>query len=220
MLQQNLILMKKIFSTAFLAASFLATAQISFAGKANVLIPTSSATWKNLKTAVGQTAEQKGKNITGFNVGLSVKVDLPMSLYVMPEIYYSNFSNEATFANDKNTEQTTIKAKTSRVDIPVLLGYRLLGNTLSAYVGPVASINLTKDETFDQFKQRVNAKEFTVGYQIGLQSEISKLILSAKYEGAFSTDQRKFINTVAGSTQEVTYDNRSSLFMLGLGYKF
>ena len=91
---------------------------------------------------------------------------------------------------------------------------------LSAYAGPVASINLTKDENFDNFVQRVNAKDFTLGYQIGLQSEISKLIISAKYEGAFSKDQRKFVNTVAGSNQQIDYDNRASLFMLGLGYKF
>lgn len=212
--------MNKFLSIALLTASIMASAQISFAGKANVLIPTSSATWKNLKTAATNAVEQKGKNITGFNVGLSAKVDLPGSLYVMPEIYYSNFNNEVTVANDISTEQITIKAKTSRVDIPVLLGYKLLGNTLSAFVSPVASINLTKDENFGNFIQRVNSKDFTMGYQIGAQSEISKLIISAKYEGAFSKDQRKFVNNVVGSSQEVNYDNRASLFMLGLGYKF
>lgn len=103
----------------------------------------------------------------------------------MPEIYYTNFSNEFTVSNDMNNSETTIKAKTSRIDIPVLLGYNLLGNTLSAYVGPVGSFNLSKDENYDSFAQKVNSKEFSVGYQIGVQSEISKLILSAKYEGAF-----------------------------------
>lgn len=212
--------MNKFFSIVLIGASVLTSAQISFAAKANVMIPTSSASWKNLKTAANNAVEQKGKNITGFNAGLSMKVNLPAALYVMPEIYYSNFNNEVTVVNDLSSEQTTIKAKSSRIDIPVLLGYNLLGDLLSAYAGPVASINLTKDENFDKFVQRVNAKEFTVGYQIGLQSEISKLIISAKYEGAFSSDQRKFVNTVAGSNQQIDYDNRSSLFMLGLGYKF
>ena len=212
--------MNKFFSIVLIGASVMASAQISFAAKANVMIPTSSASWKNLKTATTTAIEQKGKNITGFNAGLSMKVKLPVALYVMPEIYYSTFNNEVTVANDINTEQTTIKAKSSRVDIPVLLGYNLLGDMLSAYAGPVASINLAKDENFDNFVQRVNAKDFTLGYQIGLQSEISKLIISAKYEGAFSKDQRKFVNTVAGSNQQIDYDNRASLFMLGLGYKF
>lgn len=212
--------MKKILSIILVSTAIGASAQISFAAKANVLIPTSSATWQNFKTGISNAVEQKGKNITGFNAGLSMKIDVPSALYVMPEIYYTNFSNEVTLSNDTTAESTTIKAKTSRVDVPVLLGYNLLGDMLSAYVGPVASFNLSKDDNFDSFAQKVNAKDFTVGYQIGAQSEIKKLIISAKYEGAFSKDQRKFVNTVAGSNQEIKYDNRTSLFMVGLGYKF
>jgi len=212
--------MKKNLSIALLAISIMGSAQISLAAKANVLIPTSSATWKNLKTASLTALNENGKNIVGFNAGLSMKVSLPTALYVMPEIYYTNFSNEVTLENDINKTQTVIKAKTSRVDVPVLLGYNLLGDLLSAYVGPVASFNLSKDENYDSFSQKVSAKEFTLGYQLGVQSEIKKLILSAKYEGAFSKDQRKFVNTVAGSNQQINYDNRASVFMLGLGYKF
>lgn len=212
--------MKKILSIILVSTAIGASAQISFAAKANVLIPTSSATWQNFKTGISNAVEQKGKNITGFNAGLSMKIDVPSALYVMPEIYYTNFSNEVTLSNDTTAESTTIKAKTSRVDVPVLLGYNLLGDMLSAYVGPVASFNLSKDDNFDSFAQKVNAKDFTVGYQIGAQSEIKKLIISAKYEGAFSKDQRKFVNTVAGSNQEINYDNRTSLFLVGLGYKF
>lgn len=212
--------MKKIISAALIGFSVFASAQISLAAKANVAIPTSSASWKNFKTAASNTVEQNGKNITGFNVGLSLKIDLPTALYLMPEIYYTNFSNEVTVQNDVNAAQTTIKAKNSRVDIPVLVGVNVLGNLLSAYAGPVGSFNLAKSDNFDNFVQKVDAKEFTVGYQLGVQSEIKKIILSARYEGAFSKDQRKFINNIAGSSQEIDYDNRSSLFLLGLGYKF
>ena len=212
--------MKKLISAALIGFSVFASAQISLAAKANAVIPTSSASWKNLKSAATNAVEQKGKNITGFNVGLSLKIDLPTALYLMPEIYYTNFSNEVTVQNDINAAQTTIKAKNSRVDIPVLVGVNVLGNLLSAYAGPVGSFNLAKSDDFDNFIQKVDAKEFTVGYQLGVQSEIKKLILSARYEGAFSKDQRKFINNVAGSSQEINYDNRSSLFLLGLGYKF
>lgn len=212
--------MKKLISAALIGFSVFASAQISLAAKANAVIPTSSASWKNLKSAATNAVEQKGKNITGFNVGLSLKIDLPTALYLMPEIYYTNFSNEVTVQNDVNAAQTTIKAKNSRVDIPVLVGVNVLGNLLSAYAGPVGSFNLAKSDDFDNFIQKVDAKEFTVGYQLGVQSEIKKLILSARYEGAFSKDQRKFINNVAGSSQEINYDNRSSFFLLGLGYKF
>lgn len=211
--------MNKVFSIALLAFGISASAQVSIAPKANILIPTSEATWQNFKDATGNAISQKGENITGYNAGLSFKIDLPTALYVMPEIYYTNFKNEVT-VTDTNNQQTTLEAKTNRIDIPVLLGYNLLGQTLSAYVGPVASFQLDKGDNFNNFVQDVKAKDFTLGYQFGLQSELKKLILTARYEGAFSEDQRSFVNTVAGSNQEIKYDNRPSFFMLGLGYKF
>ena len=78
--------MKKIISATFIGFSVFASAQISLAAKANVLIPTSSASWKNLKTAATNAVEQEGKNITGFNAGLSLKINLPTRLYLMPEV--------------------------------------------------------------------------------------------------------------------------------------
>jgi hypothetical protein len=69
---------------------------------------------------------------------------------------------------------------------------------------------LNKDNTYD-FKKAKN--DFTVGYQFGAQLEIKKLIVNAKYEGAFSKDERNFINKVSGS--EIRYDNRPNLFMVG-----
>ncbi|WP_370896506.1 outer membrane beta-barrel protein [Chryseobacterium gossypii] len=203
--------MKKILSIAFLGLSLFASAQISLAGKANLIFPTGSPSWKNIKGTVNDAIEGEGKNNAGFNVGLSLKVGLPTSFFVMPELYYTNFKNEFTAAN------TTFDIKHSRIDLPVLLGYNILGNTLGVFVGPVASYNLSKEDTFNDFKE--NARDnFTVGYQFGAQVEIQKLIINARYEGAFSKDSRDFINRVSG--EEIRYDNRPNLFMVGLGYKF
>ncbi len=203
--------MKKVFSIALIGFSMFASAQISLAGKANIIFPTGSPSWQNIKGTVNQAIEGEGKNNVGFNVGLSLKVGLPTSFYLMPELYYTNFKNEFTADN------TTFDVKSSRIDLPVLLGYNILGNTLGVFVGPVASYNLSKEDTFNDFTE--NARDnFTVGYQFGAQVEISKLILNARYEGAFSKDSRNFINRVSG--EEIRYDNRPNLFMVGVGYKF
>jgi opacity protein-like surface antigen len=203
--------MKKILSIALIGVSMFASAQISLAGKANIIFPTGSPSWQNIKGTVNEAIEGEGKNNAGFNVGLSLKVGLPTSLFLMPELYYTNFKNEFTAAN------TTFDIKSSRIDVPILVGYNILGNTLGVFVGPVASYNLSKEDTFNDFRE--NARDnFTVGYQLGAQVEISKLILNAKYEGAFSKDSRNFINRVSG--EEVRYDNRPNLFMVGVGYKF
>ncbi|WP_027378820.1 outer membrane beta-barrel protein [Chryseobacterium daeguense] len=205
--------MKKVLSLALIGFSLFASAQISLAGKANIIFPTGSPSWKNIKGSVNQAIEGEGKNNVGFNVGLSLRVPLPASLFLMPELYYTHFKSDFT----DPTSNTTFDIKSNRIDVPVLLGYNILGNTLGVFVGPVASYNLSKEDTFNDFNE--NARDnFTVGYQFGAQVEISKLILNAKYEGAFSKDSRNFINRVTG--EEVRYDNRPNLFMVGVGYKF
>ncbi|MBL1221379.1 porin family protein [Chryseobacterium sp. L7] len=203
--------MKKVFSIALIGVSMFASAQISLAGKANLIFPTGSPSWKNIKGTVNDAIEGTGKNNVGFNVGLSLKVGLPAAFYVMPEVYYTNFKNEFT------TENTTFDVKSSRIDVPLLLGHNVLGNMLSVYAGPVASYNLSTDNTYNDFKE--NAKnDFTVGYQFGAQLEIKKLLINARYEGSFSKDERNFINKVSGA--EVRYDNRPNLFLVGVGYRF
>ena len=207
--------MKKIISTVFLGFCGLAAAQMSVSGKTNLLFPTSSSSWKNISQTVGNAYEEKGKNNVGYNVGLSVKIDLPTSLFIMPELYYTTFKNKFT----DTATNTSIEAKSNRVDLPVLVGTNVLGKSLGVFVGPVASYNLSTDNQYNNFKE--NAKNnFTVGYQFGAQAQIKKLLVNARYEGAFTKDQREYVNTALGNTYAVKYDNRPSMVILGLGYTF
>ena len=203
--------MKKAISIALIGFSMLASAQISLAAKANLIFPTGSPSWSNSVDTFTSAVEQKGKNNVGFNAGLSLKVNLPMAFFVMPEVYYTTFKNEFT------TSETTFDIKNNRIDVPVLVGHKVLGDFLGVFVGPVASYNLSKEDTYNDFRE--NARDnFTVGYQFGAQLEIKKFLVNAKYEGAFSKDQRSFISTVTG--ESILYDNRPNLFMVGVGYKF
>ena len=96
-----------------------------------------------------------------------------------------------------------------------MVGFDVIG--IKRIYRPVFSTNLSSNDTFQNFKEDTS-KNFSVGYQFGANVKISKLIVNARYEGSFSKDQRKFINNVTGSG--VNYDNRPSLFMVGLGYQF
>lgn len=207
--------MNKILSIALLSASVFASAQVSLSGKANLLFKTDKPTWENIKGTAVTAYNNSGKNNVGFNVGLSAKINLPVSLFLMPEIYYTTFKTE--FEVPENN--TTIEVKSNRVDVPVLLGYRLLGDNLGIFLGPVASYNLSTDNQYNDFKENA-LNNFTVGYQFGAQAQIQKLILNARYEGAFTKDQRDFINNNAGTSETIRYDSRPSLFMVGIGYQF
>ena len=94
-----------------------------------------------------------------------------------------------------------------------------MGETLSAFVGPVFTVNTSKDNKFENFTES-ETKDFGVGYQFGANVTLKKFVINARYEGAFSKDERKFISSVAGSDAQINYDNRPSFFILGLGYNF
>ncbi len=205
--------MTKIFSIVLLAASFSSFAQVKLAAKTNLLFKTDKPTWESIKGSAVSAYNESGKNNVGFNVGLSAKVNLPASLFLMPEIYYTTFKTDFEVPNTN----TNIEVKSNRVDLPVLLGYNVLGDNLGLFIGPVASYNLSKDNQFNDFKENAT-KEFTLGYQFGAQVQIQKLIINGRYEGAFTKDQRDFINNNTNET--IRYDSRPSLFMVGLGYQF
>ncbi|MDR2206091.1 MAG: PorT family protein [Flavobacteriaceae bacterium] len=212
--------MKKIFSITALGFAAILSAQISFAGKANAIFPMGSSSWKSVIKQIDPavdyiTFNEAGKKVAGFNVGLSVKISTPTSFFVMPELYFTTFKNKFEFEES----DIDLEARTNRLDLPVLLGYNLLGETLGIFIGPVASYNITSEKDFEGFQEKIK-NQFTVGYQFGAQAQISKLIVNARFEGAFGKDTRSFLDKVSGGNYEVQYDNRPSLFIIGLGYKF
>ena len=204
----------KILSIALLGATVFASAQVKVSGRANLLFKTDKPTWENISNTATGTYNESGKNNAGFNFGLSAKVNLPLSLFLMPEIYYTTLKSEFTLPDNTGT---TLEVKSNRVDVPVLLGYNVMGDMLGIFLGPVASYNLASENQFNDFKE--NAKnDFTVGYQFGAQVQLQKFIINGRYEGAFTDDKRDFINN--NTNQTIRYDSRPSMLILGLGYQF
>lgn len=207
---------KKIISAVLVSASLVSFSQVTIGVKANMLYQSDKPTWTNIQNGATTVYNDKGKNNVGYNAGISLKVDTPLGIFIQPELYYTTFSKELT----DTTTNTTITVKNNRADLPVLVGYNVLGKTLGIYAGPVASYNLSTDNQFNDFKENAT-KQFTLGYQFGAQVTISKLVVSARYEGAFSKDQREFINSNTSSVvDEIRYDSRPSLLMFGLGLNF
>ena len=206
-------IMKKISSMALLGLSLMGFSQVKIGVKANVLLNTSSSKWSEIKRSVLDYTDSGSKS-AGFNVGLSARVNLPSTpLFIMPEIYYTSFNNSFTERRTK----TTLKAKTNRIDVPVLVGVNLVSDNLGVFVGPVASYNLAKENAWNDFKENAGNR-FTVGYQVGAEARLSNFIINARYEGSFSKDQREFISNNLSET--VRYDNRPSFVVLGVGYEF
>ena len=198
---------------ALLGLSLMGFSQVKVGVKAIVLLNTSSSEWSEIRRSILDYTDSGSKS-TGFNVGVSAKIDLPStSLFIMPEVYYTSFNNSFTERRTK----TTLKAKTNRIDVPVLVGVNLVSDNLGVFVGPVASYNLAKENTWNDFKENAGNR-FTVGYQVGAEARLSNFIINARYEGSFSKDQREFISN--NLSESVRYDNRPSFVVLGVGYQF
>lgn len=209
-------IMNRFFSIALVLISALSFAQISLSAKGNLLFNTGNASWEGIVDTTTEAYNKRGDNNVGYNVGLSLKIETPTAFFVMPELYYTSFKNEFT----DPTYTVTLEAKSQRIDMPVLLGMNVLGKHAGIFAGPVASYNLSSEDTYNDFKENAE-NQFTVGYQFGAQFKLSKLIFNARYEGAFSKDERTYINTaLADASYEIRYDNRPSFILLGLGYEF
>ena len=206
---------KKIIIVALVSVSIISFAQVTFGVKANMLYQSGSPTWSNIQNGATSVYNDSGKNNAGYNAGVSLNIETPIGIFIQPELYYTTFTNEFTESNTN----TTIKVKNNRADLPVLVGYNLLGKLFGIYAGPVASYKLSTDNQFNDFKENAT-KQFTLGYQFGAQVTVSKLVFSARYEGAFSKDQREYISNNISNNQTIRYDNRPNLLIFGLGLNF
>lgn len=202
--------MKKLISTLAIFIGILAYSQVTTGIRANALFNTSSASWNNFKGTLNGEKES-----TGFNLGLAFKVDFPVSgWFVMPEIYYTSIKNEAE-GNTTTEGVVDIEAKSNRIDVPVLLGHNLIFGK-RAPLCDLLPLSIYLQIIHSRILKKMRQKLLWVS--VWHKPLLSKFVVNARYEGAFSKDTRKFNHAVSG--EEIRYDNRPSMFILGIGYNF
>jgi hypothetical protein len=126
---------------------------------------------------------------------------------VQPEVLFSQDRSYVKL-NDISIDDV-FEGQVSKVDIPVMVGYHLF-KTFRLQAGPVIS-SIKESET----EPLLNTDEITMGYQLGLGFDISRLTFDARYEGSLGTLE-SYIETESGTIQ---FDERSSIFQFTIGYK-
>lgn len=140
-----------------------------------------------------------GDSKLGYHVGAFVRMG-GASFFIQPEFLYTNTGGEIIKENATG-EDSSIDASFNRLDIPMMLGFKIV-NFFRIQAGPVASILLDyKIEDAFQVAQEVDYRNATIGYQAGIGLDIGNLILDLKYESSlgknsksvvgFETDQRQ-----------------------------
>jgi len=215
--------MKKLFAILFVVfVSIPAFSQIKFGLKAGV--STTSLSMPTIKTITSGTSTFTVDGITtakyGFHGGAFVRLTF-FGVYIQPELLFSTRTNEYTVIDKNNPLPSgTYIAKQSfnRLDIPVMLGFKL--GPLRINAGPTGSLLINSPKaiiTNPDFKNNYN--KMTIGYQAGVGFDLLNfLTFDLRYEGNLKKYQNQ-IQNLAGTTK-VNLDDRPNAFLLSVGIMF
>jgi len=147
---------------------------------------------------------------TGYHLGIYGRFGAA-GFFVQPELLFTQTSGKfmINYPGQGGSEQ--FKANFNRLDIPVMLGVRML-KIVRLMAGPIASININSE--LKDASNTVSEAEFnnaTFGYQAGVGLDIGNLSVDAKYEGGLSS--------VTENIQSLNTDNRINQWVLSVGFK-
>jgi len=144
----------------------------------------------------------------GFHVGFFGKLDFP-KIYLKPELVYTK--TKSSYDVDGTTNDYDI----SKIDLPVLLGYKIIG-PLHIFAGPSFQYTLNNDLKGLEVEDVKN--DFTVGLNVGVGVNLGNIGLDVRYERGFSENEAAFIgNNIADISGRV--DSRPSQIIFGLSLK-
>ena len=214
--------MKKLLVIIFIVLlSVPAFSQIKFGLKAGV--STTSLSMSSFSTITSGSTTYTVNALTsakyGFNGGAFVRLTF-FGIYVQPELLFSTRTNEYT-VTDVTNQATPVsyvaKQNFNKLDIPVLVGFKLGPLRLNA--GPSGSllINSPKDLiTNPDYKNNYN--KLTFGYQAGLGFDLlGHLTFDVRYEGSLKKYQNQ-IQNLTGTKYNL--DDRPNAFLFSVGLMF
>jgi len=152
----------------------------------------------------------------GFHAGLFTRITI-LGFYVQPELIFATNTFEYNVKEVATDPGIIVPQKFNRLQIPVLLGFKLGPLRLNA--GPAASIqmgspkDLINDPNFEEMY-----KGATWGYQAGVGLDLlKKFTLDARYAGSLG---EKFGDAVTISGQSFKLDYAQPSFILSFGFIF
>lgn len=213
--------MKKIFTTAVLAAAMLfsansAEAQVKFGIKGGLNVTSMSLDSKVLDA----------ENRAGFFIGPTLKFTLPVvGLGIDASALYDQ--REAKAKAEVEGAEVESNFKTQSVNIPINVRYGFgLGSTASIFLfaGPQFGFNVgDKNQSIfkDMGEWRLKSSTFSVNVGVGAML-LSHLQLSANYNIACGKTGETTVSDVAGETVQQMFKKRgrANAWQIGLAYYF
>jgi hypothetical protein len=148
----------------------------------------------------------------GYHFGLLAEIKLPLFLYIRPELLYTH--TESSY----NVEDSGAKLKMDRIDIPVLLGFRVF-KIGRFFFGPSFQYIVNTDlsaESVDKIKT-ISYDDFNVAAQVGVGLNFGRFGADIRWEaGLLGTEALYQVDDIA----DVTVDTDNMQFLLSVYWKF
>ncbi|MBG7612320.1 PorT family protein [Polaribacter sp. BAL334] len=152
------------------------------------------------------------KSKTGYHAGIWLRFKIPViGLYLRPELVYTNLENTVQYDNGLVQKNTNFSFQ--KIDIPVLLGKKILGIG-NVYIGPSFQYILDQNFSISDIPN-VQGDGFTLGLQFGGGIELGRLGLDVRWERGFNNVESSFLD---GATR-VQFDTRVNQIIIGLSYR-
>jgi hypothetical protein len=200
---------KSLLITCLLFLSLTGFAQIRFGIRAGI----SSSSIKSDDISTGSvTLESVSNAKVGYHFGLMSQINV-FGMYFQPELLLSSVGGQVRLI--ETTTERLVNQRFTRLDIPIMVGRKMGPFRLG--LGPVFTMILKSSSELKDFgAYDDNFKKSTLGYQLDLGLDISKIALDLKYEGSL-TKLGDGVN-LGGTTH--SFDSRPRQFILSLGFFF
>jgi len=219
---------KNVFVAVFLlSASTITFAQLNFGVKLGYTSSLSLSNLGSVSNGSYNLNSVQGEMWNNFHGGLFARVGLGKSIYIQPELLYAigTKNYQLTPKNATNGVSMDKFITISTVDVPLLVGYKLLDLkliNLRAFAGPKLRLNAGSPLAFENTatvggtpsdKLEATVKASQLGLEAGVGVDVLMFTLDARYNliGDMYTTK---INSLSLS------DIPMSTFVISLGWKF
>jgi len=152
----------------------------------------------------------------GFHIGGFLKLNIG-KIYIRPELTYSKIKNSYDLPITLSQQENIISDfKQSKIDIPVLIGYKFF-NMINLFAGPrfeyIGKVNfndLNIDDLEDKFK---------TGLHYGLGFKLGKIELDLRVERGFNKNEINFMKNDAELNNQFI-STKGKMYLVGFSYYF
>tara|TARA_R110002050_G_scaffold98209_4_gene204160 strand:+ start:6868 stop:7473 length:606 start_codon:yes stop_codon:yes gene_type:complete len=199
--------MKKLLFALGLLISFNASAQFDFGLRAGASL--SSPRIENFEGKSTISDFEQDATELSYQAGVYARFKV-MAFFVQGELYFTQINQSALASfTSLNAPPKTIDLSFSRIDLPILLGLKM--GPIRVMAGPKFSSNF--NDVSGNLENDLKAA--SLGYQVGIGAEFSKLFIDLRYEAGLGN----WANSVLIDNTSYQSDIRTTQIMLCLGFE-